>query len=33
MTGGVIMFKDCNVIIVEGGPKQQDKFKRFEINQ
>lgn len=28
MTGGVVMFKDCNVIVVEGGIKQQKKFKR-----
>lgn len=28
MTGCVVMFKDCNVIVVEGGPKQQSKFKR-----
>lgn len=29
MTGCVIMCKDCNVVIVEGGPKQQKKYKRF----
>lgn len=28
MTGCVIMCKDCNVVIVEGGPKQQKKYKR-----
>jgi len=29
MTGCVIMCKDCNVVIVEGGPKQQKKYKRY----
>uniref|UniRef100_A0A8D8M182 U4/U6 small nuclear ribonucleoprotein Prp3 n=1 Tax=Cacopsylla melanoneura TaxID=428564 RepID=A0A8D8M182_9HEMI len=29
MTGAVVMYKDCNVIVVEGGPKQQSKFKRL----
>lgn len=29
MTGCVIMCKDCNVVIVEGGPKQQKKYKRL----
>jgi len=28
MTGCVILCKDCNVVIVEGGPKQQKKYKR-----
>lgn len=28
MTGCVIMCNDCNVVIVEGGPKQQKKYKR-----
>lgn len=32
MTGGVIMFQDCNVVVVEGGPKQQRKFKRYVRN-
>lgn len=31
MTGCVIMCKDCNVVIVEGGPKQQKKYKRYSI--
>lgn len=29
MTGGVVMFQDCNIVVVEGGPKQQRKFKRL----
>ena len=28
MTGGVVMFQDCNIVVVEGGPKQQRKFRR-----
>jgi U4/U6 small nuclear ribonucleoprotein PRP3 len=28
MTGTVVLFKDCNVIIIEGGPKQMKKYKR-----
>ncbi|ESO08130.1 hypothetical protein HELRODRAFT_98250 [Helobdella robusta] len=27
MTGIVVLHKDCNVIVVEGGPKQQGKFR------
>lgn len=33
MTGGVIMFHDCNIIIVEGGSKQQNKFKRLMLHR
>lgn len=33
MTGGVVMFKDCNVIVVEGGVKQQNKFKRLMLHR
>jgi len=29
MTGTVVLFKDVNVIVVEGGPKQQKKYKRL----
>ncbi len=29
MTGAVVMYKECNVIVVEGGPKQQKKYKRL----
>jgi U4/U6 small nuclear ribonucleoprotein PRP3 len=28
MTGCVVLFKDCNVVVVEGGTKQQKKYKR-----
>ena len=28
MTGAVVLYKDINVVVVEGGPKQQKKFKR-----
>ncbi|XP_033100866.1 U4/U6 small nuclear ribonucleoprotein Prp3-like [Anneissia japonica] len=33
MTGLVVMFKDANVVVVEGGPKQQKKFKRLMMNR
>uniref|UniRef100_A0A1B6G9V8 U4/U6 small nuclear ribonucleoprotein Prp3 n=1 Tax=Cuerna arida TaxID=1464854 RepID=A0A1B6G9V8_9HEMI len=33
MTGCVVMFKDCNVVVVEGGPKQQSKFKRLMMHR
>ena len=29
MTGCVVLFKDCNVVVVEGGAKQQGKYKRY----
>ncbi|KAK7081259.1 U4/U6 small nuclear ribonucleoprotein Prp3 [Halocaridina rubra] len=29
MTGTVVLFKDVNVVVVEGGPKQQKKYKRL----
>ncbi|XP_064082597.1 U4/U6 small nuclear ribonucleoprotein Prp3-like isoform X1 [Macrobrachium nipponense] len=29
MTGTVVLFKDINVVVVEGGPKQQKKYKRL----
>lgn len=29
MTGIIILHKDCNVIVVEGGPKQSMKFNRL----
>jgi len=28
LTGCVVLFKDCNVVVVEGGPKQQKKYRR-----
>ena len=33
MTGVVLLYKTTNVVIVEGGPKQQRKFKRLMINR
>lgn len=33
MTGLVVLFKDCNVVVVEGGPKQQKKFKRLMLHR
>ncbi|CAA9994584.1 unnamed protein product [Nesidiocoris tenuis] len=33
MTGAVIMFKNCNVIIVEGGPKQASIYKRLMLHR
>ena len=28
MTGTVVLFRDINVVVVEGGPKQHKKYKR-----
>lgn len=33
MTGCAILFKDVNVVVVEGGPKQQKKYKRLMLNR
>lgn len=33
MTGIVLLYKDLNVVVVEGGPKQQRKFKRLMLNR
>lgn len=33
MTGCAVLFKDVNVVVVEGGPKQQKKFKRLMLNR
>ncbi|CAI9736354.1 U6 small nuclear ribonucleoprotein Prp3-like [Octopus vulgaris] len=33
MTGIVVLYKDCNVVVVEGGPKQQRKFKRLILHR
>ncbi|PNF24141.1 U4/U6 small nuclear ribonucleoprotein Prp3 [Cryptotermes secundus] len=33
MTGCVVLFKDCNVVVVEGGTKQQKKYKRLMLNR
>ncbi|KAL8614954.1 hypothetical protein ACOMHN_049105 [Nucella lapillus] len=33
MTGFVVLYRDCNVVVVEGGPKQQRKFKRLMLHR
>jgi len=33
MTGMTIIYKDCNVVVVEGGPKQQRKYKRLMLHR
>ncbi|CAF4301316.1 unnamed protein product, partial [Rotaria magnacalcarata] len=33
MTGCVVLCKDINIIVVEGGPKQQKKFRRLMLNR
>lgn len=33
MTGCVVLFKDCNVVVVEGGVKQQGKYKRLMLHR
>lgn len=33
MTGSVVLFRDCCVVVVEGGPKQQKKFKRLMLTR
>ncbi|KAJ9589019.1 hypothetical protein L9F63_017714 [Diploptera punctata] len=33
MTGCVVLFKDCNVVVVEGGVKQQKKYRRLMLNR
>lgn len=33
MTGVVVLYKNVNVIVVEGGPKQQKKFKRLVLHR
>ena len=30
MTGCVVLYDDVNVIVVEGGPKQQKKYKQVK---
>lgn len=29
MTGVVVMYRECNIVVVEGGPKQQAKYRRL----
>lgn len=33
MTGVVVLYKNVNVVVVEGGPKQQNKFKRLMLQR
>ena len=33
MTGVVVLYRNINVVVVEGGPKQQKKFKRLMLNR
>ena len=33
MTGCAVLFKDVNVVVVEGGPKQQKKYRRLMMNR
>jgi U4/U6 small nuclear ribonucleoprotein PRP3 len=33
MTGVILVYRECNVVVVEGGPKQQKKYKRLMINR
>ena len=33
MTGIVLLCKSLNVVVVEGGPKQQKKFRRLMLNR
>lgn len=33
MTGAVVMYRECNVIVVEGGPKQQKKYRRLVLHR
>ncbi|KAK9731204.1 Protein of unknown function (DUF1115) [Popillia japonica] len=33
MTGCVVMYPDCCVVVVEGGPKQQKKYKRLMLHR
>ncbi|XP_058464376.1 U4/U6 small nuclear ribonucleoprotein Prp3 [Malaya genurostris] len=33
MTGVCILFRDCCVVVVEGGPKQQKKYKRLMLTR
>lgn len=33
MTGTVVLYKDCNVVVVEGGPRQQKKYRRLMMHR
>jgi len=33
MTGTVLLYQDVNIVVVEGGPKQQKKYKQLMLNR
>jgi U4/U6 small nuclear ribonucleoprotein PRP3 len=33
MTGCVILYRECNLVVVEGGPKQQKKYKQLMMSR
>jgi len=33
LTGCLLLYRDCNLVVVEGGPKQQKKYKRLMLNR
>ncbi|XP_023346110.1 U4/U6 small nuclear ribonucleoprotein Prp3 [Eurytemora carolleeae] len=33
MTGTVVLYQDINIVVVEGGPKQQKKYKQLMLNR
>ena len=33
MTGVIVLYRNVNVIVVEGGPKQQKKFKHLMLKR
>lgn len=33
MTGCVVLYEDVNVVVVEGGPKQQKKYRQLMLNR
>ncbi|XP_059613316.1 U4/U6 small nuclear ribonucleoprotein Prp3 [Phlebotomus argentipes] len=33
MTGVIVLFRDCCVVVIEGGPKQQKKFRRLMLSR
>ena len=33
MTGTIVIYEDVNVVVVEGGPKQQKKYKQLMLKR
>lgn len=33
LTGCIVLFKDCNIVVVEGGPKQINKYNRLMVHR